>query len=624
MQKIAELRGNGYNAFLINQVVARDMYLTAGQILKNRYEISQLLGQGGFGAVYQAHDQILDITVAIKINTDLSPNATKQFEQEAKMLARLRHANLPRVSDYFTVAGEGHYLVMDFIAGQNLAQFITQHGLPTEVQAIRVIKQVCNALEYLHEQTPPIIHRDIKPANILITPQGQAILVDFGIAKFYHTYKSTSTGARGLTPGYAPPEQYSNGRTDTRSDIYALGATIYTLTTGKIPPEAITRIVHNTPIPSPRQFNAGLSQRFEELILKAMAITVSDRFQTASLLQHALLKPSKTRHVHSPKVKTVPIRNHFNWGCTIALLLLIFVMIEGICGLLFIRDNSFNFISAIPIRSTNLTRIDYQFSVTTTPTPTLQIASEFYPFELPTPIETSTPTVTSTPTATATPTKTLTLIPTMTPIATISPTRIIPTATPTFRPTATFTPQPPTSTPDYPIVLMQQYAGSRANEVYFAGSINDNYGQSVNGYSVLLDNGYFQVLSHPTGPSKWATNNPNGQWNVRLYNVNDAQGTWRVSVVAYQCNFEQGFDAQCKNYTTLSNVAVVQVNAPNGANFTLDWLCKYNCNNGLYPVATPTPMRPQPTLTPTYTPTRTPRPTATSPFIPPISPLPKP
>ncbi len=194
------------------------MTLTTGMVLNNRYRIVKLLAQGGFGAVYRAWDLNLKIACALKENLSVTPDAQKQFDREATLLASLQHPNLPRVTDHFSIPGQGQYLVMDFVEGEDLQQILDRTRTPIpEHQALAWVDQVCDALSYLHTHYPPIIHRDIKPANIKITPQGRAILVDFGIAKALAPNAKTTQGARAITPGYSPPEQYGQGSTDDRS-----------------------------------------------------------------------------------------------------------------------------------------------------------------------------------------------------------------------------------------------------------------------------------------------------------------------------------------------------------------------------------------------------------------------
>ena len=183
------------------------MSLSLGQVLNSRYRIVRLLGQGGFGAVYRAWDTNLNEPVALKESFETTPSAQKQFQLEAKLLFKLHHANLPRVHDFFIIQDQGMYLVMDYIEGEDLGQMQERNGGPLpEAQVLPYIKQVCDALIYLHNLNPPIIHRDIKPANIRIDSQGQAFLVDFGIAKVYDANLKTTQSARAITPGFSPVE----------------------------------------------------------------------------------------------------------------------------------------------------------------------------------------------------------------------------------------------------------------------------------------------------------------------------------------------------------------------------------------------------------------------------------
>lgn len=276
------------------------MALSTGQILNNRYRIVKLLGQGGFGAVYKGWDLSLRTHCAVKENLDTSQIAQKQFSREARMLANLHHLNLPRVTDYFMLPDQGQYLVMDFVEGVNLQEMVAKKGgRLSEEQAIKWVRQVCDALDYLHAHQPPIIHRDIKPQNIIITPEDRAMLVDFGIAKVYDPQLSTTLGAKAVTPGYSPPEQYGMGSTDARSDVYALGATLYTLLTGQEPIESIQRSIGES-MPGPRLINPVVSQPIEAAILKAMQISPSQRFSTISDLRSALGESlESTVHIQS-------------------------------------------------------------------------------------------------------------------------------------------------------------------------------------------------------------------------------------------------------------------------------------------------------------------------------------
>ncbi len=265
--------------------------LTEGTLLQNRYLIQKLLGQGGMSRVYLASDERLNMRVAVKENLQTDPQARDQFRREAQILARLSHQNLPHVIDHFDDAATGRqYLVMDYIEGEDLEEMVARQGPLPEDKAIRWIQQVLSAVEYLHSQQPPVIHRDIKPSNIKITPQGKAVLVDFGIAKTFELKKGTLTGARAATPGYAPPEQYGM-RTDQRSDIYAIGATLYTLVTGEQPPESTLRVANLATLAPPRQLTPRLSPNVERAILVAMEVDTTRRWQTADVFVRALTAP---------------------------------------------------------------------------------------------------------------------------------------------------------------------------------------------------------------------------------------------------------------------------------------------------------------------------------------------
>jgi serine/threonine protein kinase len=263
--------------------------LAIDSLLRDRYRIKALIAKSGMGTIYLAHDEVLNVDIAIKENLYTTETHSRQFRQEATILAKLRHPNLPRVIDHFVIEGMGEYLVMDFVSGQDLSQHLESLGNPMpEEEVVRIGAVICEALNYLHSRTPPIIHRDIKPANLKLTPEGHIVLVDFGLAKFYEQGEMTSTGAQGITAGYSPPEQYGQG-TDTRSDIYALGAMLYTLLTDHIPPEALERAIGEDSLQPISKFNSTVSPAVAGVITKAMAIKAEGRYQTIREFQEALL-----------------------------------------------------------------------------------------------------------------------------------------------------------------------------------------------------------------------------------------------------------------------------------------------------------------------------------------------
>jgi len=272
--------------------------LPSGAVIQNRYQVVRLLGQGGFGAVYQARDLRLGQIVALKENIGGDP---RQFQQEALILANLRHPNLPRVSDHFVEPNGAQYLVMDFVEGEDLESVLQRQGALPETQVLAWFDQIIDAVAYLHNHN--VIHRDIKPANIRITPAGQAVLVDFGIAKVYQPGQMTMSGARAVSPGYAAPEQYHGG-TDHQSDVYSLGATLYALLTGGEPPDARALERGTATLTPPRVLNLALSVTAEQIILQAMAIQARQRFQSADAMRRAIkgMTVAPTLPTHQPSI----------------------------------------------------------------------------------------------------------------------------------------------------------------------------------------------------------------------------------------------------------------------------------------------------------------------------------
>jgi eukaryotic-like serine/threonine-protein kinase len=263
------------------------MALEVGQQLRDRYKILSVIAQGGMGAIYEATDEVLGIKVAVKENLFSQEVAIRQFKAEAQILASLRHPNLPRVTDHFEIPGQGQYLIMDFVYGADLKDLLNDKGAFSEGEAIKIGIEVCKALDYLHKRNPPVIHRDIKPGNIKISETGEVHLVDFGLAKQAIVGEQTLTGAQALTPGFAPPEQYGQG-TDYRTDIYSLGATLYAAVTMEAPIDGLSRAAGNDTWINIQEKNPEISPRFNEVINKAMAIKVADRFQSAEDFLQAL------------------------------------------------------------------------------------------------------------------------------------------------------------------------------------------------------------------------------------------------------------------------------------------------------------------------------------------------
>ena len=276
------------------------MTLQIGQVLNRRYRIDSLLGQGGYGAVYKAWDLSLERPCAVKENLDTSDVARRQFTREATVLASLSHPNLPRVTDHFIIPSYGQYLVMDYVDGLDLGQLVRSEGPIAPERALNIIKQIADALEYMHALKPPVLHRDIKPGNIKITPEGRAVLVDFGLVKMFSPQLETTVGARAVTPGYSPPEQYGQGNTDARTDIYALTATLYTLLTARLPPESVQRYTADDLV-LPHQVDNTIPPVVSAAVGRGMALSPTQRFQSIAEMR-AVLWPENT--VTAPQAGT--------------------------------------------------------------------------------------------------------------------------------------------------------------------------------------------------------------------------------------------------------------------------------------------------------------------------------
>jgi eukaryotic-like serine/threonine-protein kinase len=281
------------------------MALEQGSLLYGRYRIETILGRGGMGAVYKAVDENLGIHVAVKENLFTTEEYARQFKREATLLAALRHSNLPRVTDHFVIPGQGQYLVMDYIEGEDLRTRIDRGSLPTERMVVDWGRQVCDALVYLHSRQPPVIHRDIKPGNIRITPDGRALLVDFGLARIMEGAQTT-TGAKAMTPGYSPPEQYGASRTDIRTDIYSLAATLYTLVTGAVPEDGLERALGQHTLSPIRSRNPKISPSVAEAVEKGLAVLPENRFQDASEFRAALTATASSAPILSEEKPPSP------------------------------------------------------------------------------------------------------------------------------------------------------------------------------------------------------------------------------------------------------------------------------------------------------------------------------
>ena len=252
------------------------MTLPEDTILENRYRIDSLLAHSERGAVYRAFDMNFNAPVAIKETFFQTREEIAQFKQEALLLARLQHTALPRVTHQFSTESQ-QYLVMEFIEGENLWEMVKKNKGPLEeAETLNSIIQVCEALKYLHRQTPPIIHRDIKPQNIMVTSNGQTVLVDFGIAKQV---------SEEVVSQYSSPEQYSGTGISPTSDIYALGATLYAILSGEEPPNSVSRLTGEAKLIPPDEINPKIKAKTAQAIVYAMQLKPADRPQSASHFQ---------------------------------------------------------------------------------------------------------------------------------------------------------------------------------------------------------------------------------------------------------------------------------------------------------------------------------------------------
>ncbi|MFN2116899.1 MAG: serine/threonine protein kinase [Candidatus Promineifilaceae bacterium] len=275
----------------------------SGTILRERYRLTNIVGQGGMGNVYRAEDLRLPGRLCAIKEVRPDPLATaegreqsrEQFLKEASILAQLDHPNLPKVSDYFSEGGN-EYLVMDYVPGDDLYQVLKasreEKKQLEEATVLYWADQIIDALAYLHIQNPPVLHRDIKPSNIKLTPDHRIKLVDFGLVKVLAPDEArTITVLQGKgTALYTPLEQYGGEgtHTDARTDIYALGATLYHLLTDYPPPDARARFLNPSTLRPPNELNQTVSRDVSEAIMWAMEMHPDDRPSTVRIFQSAL------------------------------------------------------------------------------------------------------------------------------------------------------------------------------------------------------------------------------------------------------------------------------------------------------------------------------------------------
>jgi serine/threonine-protein kinase len=282
-----------FEGFWIKEI---EMPLVPGDIVYNRYRIEDHVAPGGMSAVYRAWDERLEVICALKemvpypgMDEKALVQLREQFLQEAQVLADLRHLNMPRVTDHFEYKGNA-YLVMDYVEGPRLDTIIEERGRILLADLRGWAEELLDALVHCHRQG--VLHRDVKPQNVIITPDGEAMLVDFGLAKILDMEdRKTRTVMRGLgTPEYAPPEQYDAepGSTDERSDIYGLGATLYHALTGTPPPTATQRIVDPGLLKPISYYVDDIDPNVDKAIIRSLALQPAQRFSSIREMADAL------------------------------------------------------------------------------------------------------------------------------------------------------------------------------------------------------------------------------------------------------------------------------------------------------------------------------------------------
>lgn len=260
--------------------------LNNGTILQQRYKIVKILGQGGMGAVYLAEDQRLPTSWAIKemkkegLSEEEKAEAAELFQTEARLLSELRHRNLPRIVDFFD-QNEQLYLVMDYVEGMSLEQRMREEGPIPAKFALELSLQITDVLDYLHTRENPIVFRDFKPGNVMLTPNEEVKLIDFGIARVFKKEASTDTKALG-TPGYAAPEQYGKGQSGPRTDIYAFGATLHHALTGRDPSGEPFQF------PPITDFRQDLPPEFVALLESCLNLRANERPESAFAVKRVL------------------------------------------------------------------------------------------------------------------------------------------------------------------------------------------------------------------------------------------------------------------------------------------------------------------------------------------------
>lgn len=245
--------------------------LEQGSFLDRKYEVIKIIGQGGMGSVYLCKNINLDTLWAIKEVQKEVKNSVN-FLAEPNILKKLKHPGIPRIIDIF-YENDNLYMVEDYIEGENLKEYVKRKGSLNAEEICKIALEIGKIVKYLHSFDPPIIHRDLKPSNIMITPEGEVVLIDFGISRVYKPGQESDTVYIG-SKGYAAPEQfYGTGQSSVQTDIYALGAVIYFMITGKAPSTALEPLYDEN-------YVENVNTDIREIIKKAMKIEVEERYKS--------------------------------------------------------------------------------------------------------------------------------------------------------------------------------------------------------------------------------------------------------------------------------------------------------------------------------------------------------
>ena len=261
-------------------------------ILMGRYQVQGELGRGGMGSVYLAYDLQHRRPVAIKVARLTGEEARAQFRREALYLQKLHHHSLPRVWDVFS-DDQRDFLVMEYIPGDDLESLVQRQGPQPEWLVLRWADELLDVLDYLHTQEPPIIHRDVKPGNLKLRQNDTLVLVDFGIARDYVPEGQRSRGLSAISPGFSPPEQYSDQTTDARTDVYAAGATLYYLLSGQAPAPAPDRQSGVAGVAPVSKIAPKTSQATEKIVTQALELEPGARWNNAAEMRRSAAAASR-------------------------------------------------------------------------------------------------------------------------------------------------------------------------------------------------------------------------------------------------------------------------------------------------------------------------------------------